>query len=86
MTSAPEFLETGIYALQFQRKHWHKKTNYVENNERPLKTQNQMVFILATIGKRRKSQDIRILGNFKKIPGMTGIEGRYPTDHPKSKF
>ena len=36
--------------------------------------------------KKKKTEDLRKLGNFKEIPEMLGFDGEYTTVHPKAKF
>ena len=36
--------------------------------------------------KKKKTSDIRKLGNFKKIPEMFRFDGEYPASYPRSKF
>ena len=36
--------------------------------------------------KKKKTYDLRKIGNYKKIPEMPGFDGKYAADHPKAKF
>ena len=40
----------------------------------------------ARVAVRFKTEDLRKLGNFKKIPETFGFGGKYPAVHPKAKF
>ena len=33
-----------------------------------------------------QTQDLRKLGNYKKISEILGFDGKYSADHPKAKF
>ena len=33
-----------------------------------------------------KTYDLRKIRNYKKIPEMSGFDGKYAADHPKAKF
>ena len=35
---------------------------------------------------KKKTYDLRKIGNYKKIPEMPGFDGKYAADHPKAKF
>ena len=48
--------------------------------------QKVSVRVASRIAERLKTQDLRKLGNLKKIPEILGIDGEYPTVQPKSKF
>ena len=42
--------------------------------------------VASQVVERLKSEDLRKLGDFKKIPEMQGFDGEYPTVQPKAKF
>ena len=44
------------------------------------------VRVASQVVERLKTEDLRKLGNFKKIPEMLGFDGEYPATHPKGKF
>ena len=44
------------------------------------------VRVASRAAERLQTQDLRILGNFKEIPELLGIEGEYPAGQPKGKF
>ena len=48
--------------------------------------QKVSVRVASRIAERLKTQDLRKLGNLRKIPEILGIDGEYPTVQLKSKF
>ena len=44
------------------------------------------VRVASRVAERLKSQDLRKLGNFRKIHEMLGFNGEYPAAYPKAKF
>ena len=47
--------------------------------------QNMNVRVASRIAERLKAEDIREVGNFKKIPENLEIDNKCPTGHPKAK-
>ena len=44
------------------------------------------VRVSSRVVARIKTQDLRKLGKFEKIPEILGFDGEYPAAHPKAKF
>ena len=42
--------------------------------------------VASRVAERLKTEDLRKLENFKKIPEMLGFDGEYPAVYPKAKF
>ena len=42
--------------------------------------------VASRVSEQLKTYDLRKLGNFKEIPEMFGIDGKYPAGTPKDKF
>ena len=44
------------------------------------------VRVMSQVAERFKTQDLKKLVNFKKIPEILGFDGDYPVVHPKSQI